>query len=437
MTRSIKRNRILFLVVTCFIFLKIPMACAQPCAQVPSFHEIGPFVGWSFLRAGDVAVTADGLVVVAGSGHSPESLDTEAFRWTLDCDGVKTIEGLGPGQPGWIDSTAYSISPDGLFIGGSLYNGGGYGDAMIWTDGIGWKLPYTPLNPDLTSAADGSGVGGISENGSLISGHVAYYSLEKDTEAVLWTHVDQLDSASMINLGDFQGGNFSSRANDISADGSVVVGSGTSDSGREAFRWTWMDINSNGQIDPAETLGSHSEFGLGDLPGGTFYSSATAVSADGSVIVGSSNSAQGTEAFGWTDLNNNGLLDSAEILDLHSEFGLGDLAGGGFKSVAYDVSADGSVIVGAGTSDVGSEAFIWDSVNGMRSLQDVLTSYGLDVGHLDAAIDISADGSTIIGSNWVAIIPEPATLSLLALGALSLLRRKESLHSCSTNVNVE
>ena len=39
---------------------------------------------------------------------------------------------------------------------------------------------------------------------------------------------------------------------------------------------------------------------LGELAGGEFRSSANAVSADGSVVVGYSNSAAGPEAFRWT-----------------------------------------------------------------------------------------------------------------------------------------
>ena len=38
------------------------------------------------------------------------------------------------------------------------------------------------------------------------------------------------------------------------------------------------------------------------------------------------------------------------------------------------------MIVGYGRSVSGTEAFIWDSVNGMRSLKEVLiTEYGLDL----------------------------------------------------------
>src|SRR5688572_5837591 len=75
---------------------------------------------------------------------------------------------------------------------------------------------------------------------------------------------------------------------------------------------------------------------LGDLDGGIFDSIATAVSADGSTVVGYSFSTSGFEAFRWT--SGGGMV------------GLGDLPGGAFRSEAHGVSADGSVIVGYSTS---------------------------------------------------------------------------------------
>jgi probable HAF family extracellular repeat protein len=93
---------------------------------------------------------------------------------------------------------------------------------------------------------------------------------------------------------------------------------------------------------------------LGDLPGGSFFSGASGVSADGSVVVVGSSSASGSQAFRWTSAG--GMV------------GLGDLPGGSFDSAAYDVSGDGSVIVGAGVSVSYLEAFRWTAGGGMVSL---------------------------------------------------------------------
>ena len=193
---------------------------------------------------------------------------------------------------------------------------------------------------------------------------------------------------SFQGLGDLPGGSFSSYANGVSADGSVVVGLSNSVSGQEAFRWT----SGGGMV------------GLGGLTGGNFNSLAFGVSADGSVVVGYSVSASGTEAFRWT--SEGGM------------FGLGDLAGGIFESRAHGVSADGSLVIGFGAGvSVVWEAFIWDAANGMQNLQSVLEGQlGLDLTGwtLNKALGISTDGTTIVGwgtnpdgniEAWIATLP--------------------------------
>ena len=84
---------------------------------------------------------------------------------------------------------------------------------------------------------------------------------------------------------------------------------------------------------------------------------------------------------------------------------LGDLPGGDFYSLAYDVSGDGAVVVGYGTTDGGEAAFLWDAAHGMRNLRDVLVNeYGLGASlagwTLSQAIGISADGTTIVGAGY-------------------------------------
>lgn len=170
--------------------------------------------------------------------------------------------------------------------------------------------------------------------------------------------------ASFTPLGDLPGGVFSSSASAVSADGAVVVGSSGGGAGREAFRW---DADGGMQ-------------GLGDLPGGSFQSQARGVSADGTIVVGSSRSAPGIEAFRW---------DAGSGLQ-----GLGDLPGGDFRSRAVGVSADGQVIAGWGRTSVGVEALRWDATSGLQGIGDLPGSVVRS-----SASAISADGSTIVGSS--------------------------------------
>jgi probable HAF family extracellular repeat protein len=137
---------------------------------------------------------------------------------------------------------------------------------------------------------------------------------------------------------------------------------------------------------------------LGVLPDATRpIARAYDVSADGSVVVGYSSTTNRSDraAFVWT-----------EATGMQS---LGDLPGGPLSSEAYAVSSDGRVVVGGGRGepdlgggryDNGADAFIWTEKDGMRELSKVLTNeYGLNLHdfRLREATGISADGNIIVG----------------------------------------
>jgi probable HAF family extracellular repeat protein len=205
-----------------------------------------------------------------------------------------------------------------------------------------------------------------------------------------------------VGLGALSQANFSSWAYGVSGDGSVVVGASYSAAQElQAFRWT-----AAGGIQGLGFLASPANLAR--------WGQAEAISADGSVIVGecrSNNSQNGMEAFRWTQAG--GMV------------GLGDLAGGAFQSWAYAANNDGSVIVGRATIDGVSgpfgggsapRAFIWDAVNGMRDLEQVLQNAGAPITgwNLQEARSVSADGRTIVGTGigpdgttqaWIATVP--------------------------------
>ena len=75
--------------------------------------------------------------------------------------------------------------------------------------------------------------------------------------------------------------------------------------------------------------------------------------------------------------------------------GLGDLPGGEFQSLAAGVSADGSVVVGTGRSDLGDEAFRWTRAGGLQRLGAL--EAGPDGLIHSSATGVSADGNVVVG----------------------------------------
>jgi len=212
---------------------------------------------------------------------------------------------------------------------------------------------------------------GVSAFGSVVVGGSDTTSGQQ--EAFRWTA-----SEGMVGLGSLAAGG-TSEALGVSADGAVVVGGSSSplQPRGEAFRWTASD----GMV------------GLGFLPGFP-RSLASAVSGDGSVVVGTSLLAGpgSVQAFRWT--SGGGMV------------GLGDLVGGAFQSSAYDISADGSVVVGQGDSGTFHEAFLWTSEGGMVGLG----------GKPSGAGGVSDDGAVVVGFSGSQAFRWTASEGMVGLG---------------------
>ena len=183
-----------------------------------------------------------------------------------------------------------------------------------------------------------------------------------------------------------------SYATGVSADGSVVVGTSRSSNGYdEAFRWTQVG----------------GMFGLGFIAGNNLYSYASSVSADGSVVVGQGRILNGYEAFRCTQetgMVGLGFIDFG--ISHNSDF----LGSGNSNSNATGVSADGSIIVGIGSNDNGdSEAFRWTQESGIGRLgflpvSSCLLPHYSSCNSYDpksSAYGISADGSVIVGTSSI------------------------------------
>ncbi len=285
---------------------------------------------------------------------------------------------------------------------------------------------------------------GISANGqvTLIQGKRG-----SGNEVSIWTQ--EGEKSGLMGLGDLKGGSFNSEGHAISADGSVVVGQSESAAKAEAFIWT-------------KEQGMKA---LGFLPGGV-NSVAYEVSADGRVVAGNSETNEGTVAFVWTEAQGmqklpnlpggrvslavacavsagavimaggstsaqSGSVYEAVMWKDGNAVALGDLPGGQYYSIVYDISGDGSIAVGESSTGITRpqvkadawqdfqdvEAFIWDANNGMRNLKSVLEKdHGLDLSGwiLISGEGISEDGKTIVGwginpdgkdEGWIVSLP--------------------------------
>lgn len=181
--------------------------------------------------------------------------------------------------------------------------------------------------------------------------------------------ISAFTSASTRAQADFRGlggllgeGSIHSSASAVNADGSVVVGdSAGPNGGFEPFRWT-------------ERHGMQS---LGALPSGAFSGAATAVSADGQVIVGHITTADGPRMMRWT---------AAGGMETFGYF----VPGAGWPQWASGVSADGSVIVGVLQGGTG---FRWTAELGFQTLHNVPGNL-----YFCAVYGVSADGASVVGS---------------------------------------
>ncbi|KKL72756.1 hypothetical protein LCGC14_2081740 [marine sediment metagenome] len=341
-----------------------------------------------------------------------------------------------PGRDG--SNEALGVSADGSVVVGRTVRGGGSSYPFIWTEAAGMTVLASPGGNNIGEA------NAISDDGTVVVGFC-------DFEPFRWTA-----QTGMVYLGSLPGGLDSGKAYGMSADGTVVVGSSRIDwDYYRAFYWTqatdMVDLGAPAadqhsfayaaSADGAVIVGQHGSnlagYGafrwtagtgrvdLGHLDDDSIYTAAMDVSADGTVVVGQSWGGLGQEAFRWTQAG--GMIP------------LGDFPGGAYFSHAKAVSANGEVVVGRSADESSGAPFLWDSVNGLRDLTDILTDAGVDLSDWDllSAEAISGDsyetGYFIAGSAFntdgtqkafLALVPEPATLMLLSVGAVAALGRR-------------
>ncbi len=332
-------------------FLFAAMFAGSALAQ-PTITNLGVLNGGNASYAN--AISADGSAVTGSSGSSAGQ---RAFRWTA-AGGMENLDVLAGFA---VSSGGTALSVDGAVVtGASAASGGSISRAFRWTAATGMQ------NIGVLGTGSASGGTAISADGSVIVGF-SYTNGFFGFTAIRWTA-----ATGMQNLGLEHGAN----ANAISADTSVVVGTDISNDGfLRAFRWT--------------SIGGRQ---LLSLPIYADSSEGYVTSADGSVVAGYVadyliSDTFSAHAFRWSGLPGDGGMVDLGTLD------------GGNESYAYAISADGSVVVGTSGSSSGDRAFLWASSLGMVDLNSFLLARGVNLTGwtLKSARGISADGSAIVG----------------------------------------
>lgn len=348
------------------------------------------------------AVSSDGTIVAGSFAVSPGTgLQNYAFVFQ---DGIAS--GIPGGGGSWYHSGANSMSADGRTLVGNLSD-------QFWTQ----QYPYRQrlgidAAPVSLGRLDGYTRGysnDVSGDGSVV---VGYCDVGRDTyvngQAFRWT-----ESGGMQALGFTRPGHSLSDATAISRDGNVIVGLSAPPSGGypQAFRWT------------AST-------GIQELPSLSAALGATAMdcSADGRVIVGSSFDpiTLRSRPVRWDD----GVLST---LPQFENSGLFDWI------TPSTISSDGSIIGGdailANTNIY--HAVVWIGREHPVLLSDYLAEFGIFVPtgwRLTLVGGISDDGRTFVGTArdasgferaYVVTVPAPGP-AILALLVISRPRRRRA-----------
>ncbi len=321
-----------------------------PAVPQATFRNLGFLPGYAASQA--AAVSADGSVV-AGTATTTAG-NRQAFRW----DTRQGVIGLGF-MPGGTASTASAVSANGAVIVGS--GDANTIDSPTPTAGFRWTAETGPRRLESLPGSYLCTAAGVSGDGTAVVGTC----LQFNNTAYRW-----LASTGAVAFSRFGGGSDQqSSANGVSVDGTVIVGAGHPVL-TGAVMWT---ANGNATV-------------LGKLAGDA-EATATAVSRDGTVIVGSSmNTARTSRAFRWTQQT--GMTE------------LGNGIEGLLGSFATAVSGDGRTIVGWGPAATGDVALIWDAAHGLRLLDAaLLTDYATSIPgwKLSRATAISDDARTIAG----------------------------------------
>ena len=326
--------------------LTVPAGVAR--AQ-PVITDLGVMPGGTFAVAS--GISGDGSTVV-GQGNG--TAGNRAFRWTAGT-GMQSLGAL----PGFAMSYSHAVNADGSVVVGSSSSSNNTSRAFRWTAGGGMQ------SLGVLGTGSASTAGAVNSDGSVVAGF-SYTSAFTHGRAFRWTQATGIQDLGVFTNEDGAG------AEAITADGSVIAGYAYIDGYSRAGRWSASGLEDLGVLAGADSA------------------NAFALSADGSVVVGTSGDQFNltyNHAARWTRVGNGWAIQD-----------LGALAGSAF-SQADAMSADGSIVVGSDSPPNGDRAALWTAPTGLVDHAAYLSARGTNLSGwtLSAATGISANGAAIAG----------------------------------------
>ena len=375
-SKRVWMGRSLLIVVPCLI-TAVP---AHGLATARGLTRLGGLTTNNYIFSQAEDVSNDGTVVVGyseiDSGHN------QAFNFSYG-----GIHGMGFLDQGNKLSRAYSITPDGSMMVGES-NSGNYPMATLWEAGVQYPPPLGYMH-GATTTTWGTRAWAISADGNLIVGEGEYFN---QLHAFIKVGDDLLRSINPPNI-------FGLKAEDVASNGTAVGWRRMSYYSNiyHAFRWrgNLEDVENFNNADNYEDLQT-------DYPAieGSASSLAYAVSEDGAVVVGQSQTPMEAlgEDFNWPAFRwENGQMMQLGYLDDNYRL-----------AAAYDITADGSIVVGYSTISLypqisDREAAFWIGGDAgsypAASLNDWADANGIDREgfRMEEARGISDNGRFIVG----------------------------------------
>jgi uncharacterized membrane protein len=216
----------------------------------------------------------------------------------------------------------------------------------------------------------------------------------------------QAEPFRFVRLGELPGGTYFQVANAISPDGSIVVGCCYATAPFPAPSQAVLWSEATGIV------------GLGQPPEGAWSSTAYGVSSDGSTVIG----------YFQQHINDSNRIEILRWTPAGGMVNLGDLPGGLVLTGAHALTPDGQFFVGSGYATGGSRGFRRGPTGGFQILAPA-------AGNASGANDLSDDATLVVGWSGSSMIGDTATVWDAAGTPVALGRLPGATSSYATDVS--